>query len=309
MAFMEDNKKLVMTSLVVGTLLLMLLIGYTIVSVVGYDGMEDIPISSDQTLIMGVFPRRNSAKTIRMFNPIAQYISRKIGMKVVIETSNDFYTFWNNVKAKKYDIVHYNQLHYILSNKNQSYTIILKNNEFGSSVIKPTITVRGDSNIKSIKDLKNKTIHFGGGRLAMSSHVANRVAIREQGIDDSDYKWTYAKNPPEATRSVYNLIADAASIGDVILKFPELKRSINVNKFRKIYTGPDLPQLPWAVSDKITPDLAVKIQTVMMLLNDTEEGKSILLNASLTGLTIATDKEYDMVRDIYRKYTKYNQTH
>ncbi|MFV1982266.1 MAG: phosphate/phosphite/phosphonate ABC transporter substrate-binding protein [Thiohalomonadales bacterium] len=309
MAFIEDNKKLVMTSLVVGTLLLMLLIGYTIVSVVGYDGMDDIPISSDQTLILGVFPRRNSAKTIRMFNPIAQYISRKIGMKVVIETSNDFYTFWNNVKAKKYDIVHYNQLHYVLSNKKQGYTIILKNNEFGSSVIKPTITVRGDSKIKSIKDLKNKTIHFGGGRLAMASHVANRVAIREQGIDDNDYKWTYAKNPPEATRSVYNLIADAASIGDVILKFPELKRSINVNNFRKIYTGPDLPQLPWAVSDKITPDLAIKIQTAMMLLNDTEEGSSILTNASLTGLMIATDKEYDVVRDIYRKYTKYNQTH
>jgi len=226
MAFMEKNKKLVMTSLVIGTLTFMSLIGYTVISVVGFEVMEDLPISSDKKLVMGVFPRRNSAKTIRMFNPIAQYISRKIGIKVEIHTSNDFYTFWNNVKANKYDIVHYNQLHYILSNKEQGYSIILKNNEFGSSVIRPIITVRDDSEINNIKDLRNKTIHFGGGRLAMSSHVANRVAIRDQGIDDSDYKWTYAKNPPEATRSVYNLLADAASIGDAILEFPEVKRAL-----------------------------------------------------------------------------------
>jgi len=309
MAFMENNKKLVMTSLAIGTLVFMSLIGYTVVSVVGNNAMQDIPISSDEKLVMGVFPRRNSAKTIRMFNPIAQYISRKIGMKVEIETSNDFYTFWNNVKAKKYDIVHYNQLHYILSKKDQGYSIILKNNEFGSSVIKPTITVRADSDIKTLKDLRNKTIHFGGGRLAMSSHVANRVAIREQGIDDSDYKWTYAKNPPAAARSVYNLIADAASIGDVILQFPEVKRSINLNEFRKIYTGPSLPHLPWAVSDSVSPELSLKIQTAMMLLNDTEEGNKILDNASLTGLAVATDKEYDVIRTIYSKYKKYNESH
>jgi len=309
MAFMDNNKKLVISSLIVGILIFISVIGYTVVSVVGYDVMEDLPITSDQKLIMGVFPRRNSAKTIRMFNPIAQYLSRKIGIKVEIETSNDFYTFWNNVKAKKYDIVHYNQLHYILSKKGQGYSIILKNNEFGSSVIKPTIAVRDDSEIRTLKDLKNKMIHFGGGRLAMSSHVANRVALREQGIDDNDYKWTYAKNPPEATRSVYNLIADAASFGDAILEFPEVKRSINVSNFRKIYTGPSLPQLPWAVSENVNPDLSLKIQTAMMLLNDTEEGNTILKNASLTGLAVATDKEYDVVRKIYKKYKKYNQTH
>ncbi len=304
---MYNSKKLLVASLVIGIVISIPVIGYTVISSSGFNSFESQPIFSDKTLVMGIFPRRNSVKTISKFKPIAKYISNEIGVKVEIQTANNFATFWRNVKEKKYDIVHYNQLHYILSNKSQGYSIILKNNEFGSSMLRPIIAVREDSEIKTIKDLKNKTIHFGGGRLAMLSHVASRVAIREQGINDSEYNWSYAKNPPAAAQSVYNFDADAAGLGNAVLLFPEVKRSLNNQKFRNIYDGPNLPHLPWAVSDKVSSYLSQKIQMAMMSLNDSDEGIKILKHASLSGFVQATDKEYDVVREIYAKYKKYNK--
>ncbi|VAW97269.1 hypothetical protein MNBD_GAMMA22-2264 [hydrothermal vent metagenome] len=287
--------------------ILLPVLGYFYTSENGFNLVKKAAIFSDRKLVMGVFPRRNSVKTIRMFNPIAKHLSEKIGMNVELETVKNFSTFWNNVKLKKYDIVHYNQLHYTLSNKSQGYSIILKNNEFGSSYLKPVIAVRDDSDIKTISDLKNKTVHFGGGRLAMISHIANRVAIREQGVDDDEYKWGYAKNPPTAAHSVFNLSVDAAGLGDVVLRFSEIRHSLENHKFVTIYKGPDIPHLPWAVSDKVDDKLSIKIQSALMALNDSEKGAKILKGAALTGFVIASDKEYDVVREIYQKYKKYNQ--
>jgi len=268
-------------------------------------GLEDIELDYEKKLVMGIFPRRSSAKTIRMFNPLAQYLSKKIGIPVEIDISPDFKTFWTKVKNKKFDIVHYNQLHYVLSNEKFNYTAIIKNQEFGIDSIRPIIAVRADSSIKSIRDLRDKMIHFGGGKLAMVSHIANRVAIREMGLKDTDYKWKYVKNPPRTAISVFNMSADAASIGEGVLDFPQIQRSITSSEFRKIYLGPDLPHLPWAVSDKVSPDLKAKIQSTMLVLNNSEAGINLLKKASITGFSKASDKEYDIVRSIYKKYTSY----
>lgn len=139
----------------------------------------------------------------------------------------------------------------------------------------------------------------------MVSHIANRVAIREMGLKDHDYNWKFIKNPPRTAISVFNMTADAASIGEGVLDFPQITRSISSNEFRKIYLGPDLPHLPWAVSDKISPDFRAKIQTAMLMLNNSSEGIDLLKKAYITGFSKATDREYDIVRSIYKKYTSY----
>jgi len=79
--------------------------------------------------------------------------------------------------------------------------------------------------------------------------------------------------------------------------------------FIKIYSGPELPHLPWAVSEKVSSDLVLNIQAAMMKLNYSDEGKSLLKKASLSGFEVAIDDDYDGVREIYGKYLKYNETH
>ena len=69
--------------------------------------------AAEDTLIMGVFPRRNSAETAKLFTPMAEYLGERLGRKVTLVTSKNFSSFSKAVSEQRYDIVHYNQYQYI----------------------------------------------------------------------------------------------------------------------------------------------------------------------------------------------------
>ena len=60
--------------------------------------------------------------------PLADHLAERLGYKVVLVTSKDFDTFWKGVEEQKYDLVHFNQYHYIRSA--QTYKVIAHAQEF-----------------------------------------------------------------------------------------------------------------------------------------------------------------------------------
>jgi len=262
--------------------------------------------AAPEEIIIGIFPRRDVSNTIAMFQPLADHISEKINHPVRLETAKTFLTFWKRVKQQRYHLVHYNQLHYILSEEEQGYEAIAKNSELGSASIQSMITVNKNSDIKSLADLKGKNVAFGGGKLAMVSYVANRVALRENGLKDTDYQWEFIKNPPKAVISAYERDVDAAGVGRNTAKFPMVTKAIGVDSMKEIYVGEEMPHLPWAVSDDLPEELVDKIKEVLLSLSETSEGKNVLKQAKLSNILPASDKEYDGIREIYAKYKSGN---
>jgi phosphonate transport system substrate-binding protein len=174
--------------------------------------------AADDPLTMGVFPRRNAKVTMKLFNPIAKYLSRKLGREVELVISKDFESFWEGVTEQRYDLVHYNQYHYLESHKKYGYQVIAKNEEFGSSRISGVITIRVDSGIRSVLDLKGKKIVFGGGPKAMMSYIVPTYLLREGGLRAGDYEEAFARNPPNAILSAYFRQSAAAGAGRPMLR-------------------------------------------------------------------------------------------
>ncbi len=114
--------------------------------------------TQQKPLVIGIFPRRNATNTIKMFQPLTDYLSKQLGRPVKLVTARDFSAFWDGVVKQRYDIVHYNQLHYIESHKNYGYQVILANEEFGVKTICGTIMVRTDGGIDKLSDLKGKRV-------------------------------------------------------------------------------------------------------------------------------------------------------
>ena len=67
--------------------------------------------AAEPPLVMGIFPRNKATETTTMYTPLANYLSDRLGRKVVLITSKDFASFWEGVTKRQYDIVHYNQYH------------------------------------------------------------------------------------------------------------------------------------------------------------------------------------------------------
>lgn len=255
-------------------------------------------------LTLGIFPRRNAKATITYFKPLAEYLSRRLNVDVKLVTAKNFKEFWRGVSQNKYDIVHYNQLHYIESHEKQGYEVILKNEEFGSNTIAGALVVRKDSGIRAVSDLKGKKILFGGGKKAMISYVVNTAMIRRAGLAAGDYIEVFAKNPPNATIGIYHGHAHAAGIGNFGLKIPIVKnKGVDTKQLTLLIESEPLPHLPWAVKGNMSFDLRMDIQQALLELNNSQEGKRILKQAKLSGLHIASDEEYDVHRKILLEVT------
>jgi phosphonate transport system substrate-binding protein len=247
---------------------------------------------------MGVFPRRNAAETTRLFTPMADYLAQQLGRKVNLVTARDFESFWQGVTARRYDIVHYNQYHYIRSAQN--YQVVVHIEESGKSTIASGLYVRKDSGIKTLDQLRGRTVLFGGGEDAMISYIANRYLMLQAGLKKGSFKALFAVNPPNSILALYSRQADAAGAGDGVLDLPLVKKAVNTDELTALAVSAPLLQLPVAVKRTMPPKLRASIQSILVDLKNNEAGNQVLKSALMTGMGKAEDKDYDPHRKIVR---------
>ena len=257
--------------------------------------------SDDNPITIGLFPRRNAVKTISNFKPLEIYLSKKLKRKVILQVSKDFPSFWARVEQGKFDLVHYNQYHYMVSHKKFGYNVILKNKEMGESTITGSIIVRKDSGINSVKDLVGKKILFGGGPRAMQSYIYARYLLEENGLKQNDYSIHFAKTPINAILATYFKQADAAGSGDKNLQLEVISDLIDVSKLKYLVKGKQLAHLPWAVHKSVPLTMQRSIQTILSDLKNTKKGRDVLRAAELDSFELATDAEYNQHRLIVEK--------
>jgi len=256
---------------------------------------------AEDTLLLGMLPRHNPIETTRMYLPLAKYLSKHLGRKVQLVTPKNFPTFWRNVTNKQFDIVNFNQFHYVKSHKEIGYDVFGVIEEFGESTITGSIIVRKDSGINTVQDLKGKHIIFGGGKKAMQSYIYATYLLMEQGLNPGDYTHSIARTPPNAIFATYFKQASAGGIGDKVLSLPAVTQKIDTTQIRFLVKGNQYPHLPWAFNNRLPQSLQQQIAELMFNLKNTTEGKKILAKANLTGFVKATDQDFDMHRAIIYK--------
>jgi phosphonate transport system substrate-binding protein len=247
--------------------------------------------AADDPLVLGIFPRYKAAETTTMYTPLANHLSDRLGRKVILVTSKDFDAFWKGVTERKYNIVHYNQYHYIQSS--QHYRVVAHNQEFGKNAVAGALYVRKDSGITDVSQLRGRTIMFGGGKDAMLSYIAPRFMLMQAGLQEKDFKTEFSVNPPNALLALYHKQADAAGGGDILVDLPVVKNAINTDDIKTLSVTEPLLFLPWAVNRSMPAKLGESIQTILVDLGNSEEGKKILKSAMTTGFNKAGDRDYD----------------
>lgn len=260
-----------------------------------------LPEAAADQLIMGVLPRRNAKETIKALTPLAKYLSAKLGRTVKLETSADYDNFWKGVSTLRYDIVHYNQYHYVRSRKRLGYQVIAMNEEFGKATIAGAISIKLGSEVKKIEDLKGKKIVFGGGPKAMMSYILPTYLLRQAGLKKGDYQEDFSKNPPNALMAVYFGQAAAAGVGDTVLELPVVKAMCDTSKLFNLTQSKQVNHLPWAVKQSMPEKLRQQIQAVLINMKNSENGRTVLKKARLTGLLKAKDSDYDEHRQIIKE--------
>jgi phosphonate transport system substrate-binding protein len=247
--------------------------------------------AAENPLVLGIFPRYKATETTTKFAPLASYLGAKLRRKVVLVTSKDFDSFWEGVTNRRYDIVHYNQYHFIRSA--HDYQVIAHSQEFGKDAVAGALYVRKDSDITEISQLRGRTIIFGGGRDAMLSYIGPRYLLMQAGLKEGDFKTELAVNPPNALIALFHKQADAAGGGDILVDLPVVSKTIDAKQLKILAMTEPLLFLPWAVKRSMPAKLRQSIQTCLVGLGESAEGREILSAAGTTMLGKAGDRDYE----------------
>lgn len=254
--------------------------------------------AADKTLTLGVFPRFSASETTKRYSPLAEHLAVRLGKPISVSTSRDFQSFWRSLGENRYDIVQYNQYHYIRSSKN--YQVIAHNKEFGKSTIAGVLYVRKDSGITDLKQLKGARVLFGGGEDAMIGYIAPMYMLLQAGLTKRDFQSQFAVTPMNSVIGVYHRQAEAAGSGDMVIDQPAIKNAINPDELVALAVSEQLLHLPWAVRRTMPAGLRDAVQAALLDLENSESGREVLKAALLSGIGKAQDRDYGPARKMVR---------
>ncbi len=231
-----------------------------------------------------------------MFQPLADYLSERLGVAVSLATPADYPAFWSAVEGGRYDLIHYNQYHYVRARQEFGHVLLARNEEFGQPRLRAAILVRDDSPYRILKDLKGHKILFGGGPDAMVSYILATDILRGAGLRAGDYVEQFAQNPVKALIALHYMQADAAGAGEQVRALTS-----GSDRLRALGYSLSVPHLPWAAGGHVEQARRQALRDALLALNHGARGRQILASMQLSGLAAASDREYDIARQVIRR--------
>jgi len=240
----------------------------------------------------GVFPHLPPADIERIFSPMAKELSSATGKKVTFTTATSFTAFKARLLDEEFDIAFLQPFDYITIADELGYIPLASRGE----ELKAIITVRLDSDINSIKDLKGKKIATPP-RIAAVSYLT-KDHLKENGLKPgSDVKVIYRRSHISCMQQVQIRAVDACGTAHPPYRVfkNKMKRNLKIISETKA-----IPHALFAAHPRVPAEVRKIIQQRILNWKNTAEGKEILNTGYFKNFKPITDEAYDVVRKMKR---------
>jgi phosphonate transport system substrate-binding protein len=240
------------------------------------------------------------------FEPLRAYLEKELGRKVTATHVNTF-DFAEAARRREFDVLQSNG--YVYINIRSKSPAVLLAREVKSDTGKDTgghIVVRADSAIRSVEDLKGKTMAFGPV-LSPGGYLAQYHTMLKSGYDPEKTlgKYIFLPGSWQHEKVVYAVLYGAVDAGAV--KFGDLERMEAEGKarkadFRVIASSEPVPNCVFFALPHVDPSTAGKIRDALLALSETDfvevEGEriNVLRRDGVKGFVPTSDEEFEIMR-------------
>jgi phosphonate transport system substrate-binding protein len=243
-----------------------------------------------------VIPRLSEADTTRQMNPMISYIRQQLELELELKTFPTMGAFDRAIATISGPaVINANPLQAIKLSK-RGYRVIAQQTPLGSPEgMRGLILVAKDSPYKSLADLKNKRIAFGGNRNAFFANVVPRVLLAHSGLQG---KYIDASRPgpvSDVVRRLHTGEIDAAGTGSMAINSQLLKDKYHVEEMRVLAKSEAMPGLAWLVSKDLPQDMVDELQDVLLNFGPEAPGHQVMNSAGIASLQRASIKTYSSV--------------
>lgn len=245
-------------------------------------------------LRVALLPDENASTIIQNAEPLKKYLEEKLKKDIEIVVTTDYSSMIEAMRFGRIEVAYFGPLSYVLAkSKAPGIEAFAVGVSKGSPTYKGVIIARTDGAVKTIADIKGKTVGFGDNA-STSSHLIPRAYLARNGlIGEKDYKFAHLGTHDAVFRAVQAGQVDAGGLSQEIYKRLIEKNSIEANKVTVLAESDPIPNYPMVMQSDLAPDLKLAIKNAFLELKD----KEILKTFRADGFVETTDKTYDILRE------------
>jgi phosphate/phosphite/phosphonate ABC transporter binding protein len=263
--------------------------------------MEKFKLYEDgitEIIRFGVVPLESPADMYKKFTPLIDYLSRELGKKFELKVAPDYETAVRELGQGITQLCYMTPHTYIEAHKTYGARLLVKALRDGKPYHHSVIITQEGSNIRSVKDIKNRSFAFGDVH-STSSHIVPRAMLLEEGIDLKDLSYyNYLGHHDDIVRAVLKGEFDAGGVKEsTAFRFKD-------QGLRFIKFSDEIPEFNICASSSFDAAAAEALKSVLKKLNDKVPESAAILSAidkSYTGFTDARDEDYDGIRQMMLK--------
>jgi phosphonate transport system substrate-binding protein len=245
----------------------------------------------------GILPRLSAQEMHKMFDPLAEYLTKETGEKVTIVVTKDFATYKDALQTGQFDLGFSNPIIYVqLKQRTALVPLALSAEKKAGTRFRGLIIARKDSGIEKVQDLKGKKLIFVDEDSA-AGYIFQMLLLSKAGMDvNKDFtRLPFAKKHDNVTMAVYNKAADAGGIREDDLD--KMKDKVDLSAIRIVAYTDYFPNWPVYATPKLNKNIADKIRVALIKLKPNDAGSDAVVGAAnLAGFAAVSDKDYDLLR-------------
>ncbi len=276
------------------------------------------PKEEQRTYTIGYMICNSEQETLHRFKPLTAYLGRKLGVRFEMKAI-DTVDFTREVE--KLDFTHTNSLLYVIMHRNHGVEVLAaeKAGSLGGRA-KGLILVTKKSGIRTVKDLKGKTMLFGP-MLGPTSYMTQLDILLKNRIDPENdlASYTVPHGSYKHEKVIYGVLFGKADAGAApLLDFERMAGDgrIDIADFTVIAEGEPIPYCNFGVTQKVDDAFGKRFKRVLLDIGkgDTVEldGEvlKVLDRAQVDGYEDVVDRDFDEVREMAKRtnmppYQKY----
>jgi phosphonate transport system substrate-binding protein len=253
-------------------------------------------------LVLGLIPADNNEEMIKTFEPMRAYLEKKLGQPVKMFTATDYAGVIEAMKKKRVDIAWFGPLSYYLAEQEagaEAFAVGIREGS-NSPTYKSIIVTPCDSGIKSILDLKGKSVAFVDPASTSGGLMPTYMVKQATGKMPQEFfgKFTYAGSHDAAELAVKNKTVDAAADNDIT--YPKMLEKGLITKESNciIAESTPLPGSPLVYRGDLPKELKAQIRDI--ILNADKEIK-VTGYGKISHYVAVEPKDYQMIRNMVKE--------
>jgi len=250
-----------------------------------------------RSIVFHVIPRLDERNTREQMQPLAAYLKRRLEIQVVLKTHATMGAFEKTIYAEKRPaLINANPVQAIrLAEK--GYIVIAQQLPVKSPEgMRGIILTRKDSPIKSLADLKDKRIAFGGNKNAFFATIVPKVLLKRSGLKGKYIDVSKPGPVSDVIRRLHQGEIDAAGSGIMAVNSKMLQSRFAIHKMRIVAQSEPMPGLAWLLSNTVEPELRKEIEGLLLVYNTAAPGHAALQAGGVSGMRPARVRDYAVVK-------------